>query len=69
MQATGQEYDKSSEKIYNLLSQYGDEEKAIKYAENRWFQHRNDGGKKPSDMCPCTTLFQLVREIKKRARE
>ncbi len=61
---TGQEYDKKNSQIYKLLNHWGNEDKAIEYAENRWIQFQNNDVKKPSDMCPCTTVYQLVKEIK-----
>ncbi len=63
---TGQEYQKSSGQIYSLLNRFGDEKKAVEIAENRFRQHRNAGCKKPSQMCPCTTLHHLIDEIKRK---
>lgn len=61
---TKQGYKKSDEQIYNLLNHYGDENKAIEIAEVRYKDHIKDGNEKPSEMCPCTTVFELIREIK-----
>lgn len=63
---TGQEYKKSSDQIYAMLNQYGNEAEALKVAESRLAQHLQDGMDKPSEMCPCTTLYQLVKEICKK---
>mgnify|MGYP000509190059 CR=1 FL=1 len=62
-QKTGKEYDKADTKLYTLLKKYGDEAEAIKIAERRWLQHLDECRKKPSQMCPCTTVHQLVKEI------
>ena len=61
---TGLEYQKSNKQIYTLLNRYGDEKKAVEIAENRLRQYQKDGFEKPSDMCPCTTVQQLIGEIK-----
>ena len=58
------EYQKSNKQIYTLLNRYGDEKKAVEIAENRLRQYQKDGFEKPSDMCPCTTVQQLIGEIK-----
>ncbi len=64
---TGQEYKKSSSKIYDLLTRYGDETLAINIAQKRHEQYLKDGIDKPSAMCPCTTIYKLVEEIRKKA--
>lgn len=61
---TGHDYAKSDKTIYDLLNEYGDEEKAIDRADNRLNEHKNNGKTKPSEMCPCTTLQNLVSEIR-----
>ncbi|WP_418666051.1 RloB family protein [Allofournierella sp.] len=63
---TGQEYRKSSGQIYALLNQYGEETVAIQLAESRLSQYLKNGRDKPSQMCPCTTVHKLVREIRKK---
>lgn len=65
---TGIEYDKSDKNIYNLLTKYGNEEKAIEMASSRIKHHIHSGNSKPSEMCPCTTLFLLVEEIRKKCK-
>jgi len=61
---TGREYKKSDEKIYEILKQCGDEEKAIQLAEKRLEQYMKDGVTQYSKMCPCTTLHHLIDEIR-----
>jgi len=61
---TGQKYTKSDKDIYNKLNYYGDEEQAIKLAEQKYNEHMVNERKKPTEMCPGTTLHCLVREIK-----
>ncbi len=66
---TGKEYNKAEEKIYNILNYYGDEEKAILIAEKRLANHKSGGRTKPSEMCPGTTLHELVREIRSKGSQ
>lgn len=61
---TNQQYKKSDPKIYQNLCSYGNESKAIEIAEKRFLQYERDGITKPSDMCPCTTVYKLIKEIK-----
>lgn len=61
---TGLQYQKSESKIYELLNRYGDENRAIKIAKQRHDQHLRDGKYLPSEMCPCTTVYRLVNEIR-----
>ena len=42
----------------------GDEEKAIQIAQQKLEQCEREGKTKPSEMCPCTTVYKLVGEIK-----
>jgi len=65
-QKTGREYDKGDKQHYDILCKYGDEEKAVKLAEERLQQHIRDGKEQPSDICPGTTLHRLVGEIKRK---
>ena len=62
-QVTGAEYDKADANILDKLRHYGDEAKAIQVAGRRMKQWEDIGVIKPSDMCPCTALFELVEEI------
>ena len=61
---TGQRYIKSNKQIYQLLNQYGNEKRAIEIAKKRFKQYKNDNINKPSNMCPCTTVYNLIEEIK-----
>lgn len=61
---TGQKYSKADDKMYGKLCMTGDEEKAIQIAQQKLEQCEREGKKKPSEMCPCTTVHKLVREIK-----
>lgn len=65
---TGQEYKKSSNRIYRMLNCHGDEANAVKIAESRFTQYLRDGMDKPSEMCPCTTMYQLIREIREKVK-
>lgn len=60
---TGQDYSKADEQMYVRLCKFGDEEKAIQLAQLRLKQHEREGKLKPSKMCPCTTVHELVDEI------
>ena len=61
---TGQEYHKDSLQIYAVLNRFGNESNAIQIAERRHDGYLKDGITRPSEMCPCTTVHKLVREIK-----
>lgn len=61
---TGQEYKKSSSQIYSMLNRYGNEKEAVKIADSRLTQYLRDGLDRPSEMCPCTTVYRLIDEIK-----
>jgi hypothetical protein len=60
---TGKDYDKSDTGIYSKLCRYGNEKKAIKNAESI-YKKQNEDCNNPSEMCPCTTVYGLVKEIK-----
>lgn len=45
------------------MTQYGDEQGAIRLAERYDRQHLEDGKKKPSEMLPDSKVYQLVDEI------
>ena len=57
------EYRKNEKDIYKILNDKGNEEAAIKCAENRYNQYLRDACK-PSEMLGCTTVHLLVKEIK-----
>ena len=65
---TGQKYSKADEQMYGKLSKAGDEEKAIQIAQYKLEQCIREGKTKPSEMCPCTTVHELVGEIKGKVR-
>lgn len=63
---TGQKYSKADEQIYEKLCEAGNEEKAIQIAQQKLEQCNREGKIKPSEMFPCTTVHELVREIRKK---
>ena len=63
---TGQKYSKSDAGLYEKISRTGDEEKALQIARQKYGQCVREGKTIPSKMCPCTTVYQLVEEIKKK---
>ena len=63
---TGQKYSKADEKMYGRICMAGDEEKAIQIAQQKLEQCIRDGKTKPSEMCPCTTVHELVGEIREK---
>ena len=60
----GQKYIKADEKMYAKLYKAGNEEKALQIARKKLEQCIREGKTKPSEMCPCTTVHELVGEIK-----
>lgn len=64
---TGRKYSKADEKMYGKISNAGNEEKAIQIAQQKLEQCEREGKKKPSEMCPGTTVPRLVGEIKNNA--
>ena len=65
---TGHEYKKDNAQIYEFLARFGDEENAIKIANRRLDQHIRDGYNVPSKMCPCTTMQELIGEIREKTK-
>ena len=65
---TGVEYKKADEKIYQKLTQFGDEEKAIKIAKKTHGTCKENYSV-PSQMCPCSTVYELVGEIRNKGLE
>lgn len=61
---TGQKYSKADSSIYSRICKNGDEEKAIRVAEQKLDQCIRDGKETPSEMWPCTTVHELVGEIR-----
>jgi len=68
LKVTGQKYKKSDAAIYAKLCRFGNEDRAICIAEERYALHRRNCNDKPSEMCPATTVHMLVREIKNRTK-
>lgn len=66
LQITGKEYVKSDEDIYSNLCRYGNEERAIKIVTKKCEEHKRNCNEKPSEMCPCTQVHLLVKEIKEK---
>ena len=62
---TDKNYEKSEEKIYNILCKKGDENKAIQRAREKYHQVRKEYSQ-PSKMIGCTTVYKLVEELKKK---
>ena len=63
---TGQKYDKAEKDLYKKLCEFGDEENAIKIAQQKRSQCINNGMLIPSEMIPCTNVDGLVKEIKEK---
>ena len=68
-QASGQKYIKSDSAIYEKLNRFGNEEKAIQLAQQKLEEHKANCKDKPSEMCPCTTVHCLVKEIKSKVEK
>ena len=62
---TSKKYKKSEVKIYNILCENGDEDKAIQRAREKYHQIRKEYSQ-PSKMIGCTTVYKLVEELKKK---
>ena len=65
---TEHEYSKSDVHLYKYLMSSGDEGKALSIAHNKLTQCTRNGYKSPSEMCPCTTVHQLVSEIRSKVK-
>lgn len=61
---TGQKYSKTDDSLYDKLCKNGDEKRAIEIATQKLEQCIREDKNKPSAMCPCTTVHELVREIR-----
>lgn len=66
---TGRKYTKSDKNIYKHLTDNGDERKAIEIAINKEKECKRKGLSKPSDMIPCSTVYKVVNEIRKKWNE
>lgn len=60
---TKKEYKKNDKDLYKRLTHFGNEEKAISIAEAKLKEARRKANT-PSKMCPATTVYQLVKEIR-----
>jgi len=65
---TGQKYTKTDMSLYSRLCRYGDEEKAIGLAKGKKEQCIREEKTKPSEMIPCSTVYELVGEIRRKGR-
>lgn len=63
---TGCQYIKSDDKLYDKIVKYGNEEQAIKLTKSRYDSSRSQGVAIPSKMTSCSTVFQLVQEIREK---
>jgi hypothetical protein len=66
LQVTKQKYEKSDTAIYLKLCRYGNEKEAIEIAAKKYAEHERNCNAKPSEMCPCTTVHTLIKEIKEK---
>ena len=55
--------------MYGKLCKFGNEENAIRIAEKKLEQCIREGKTKPSEMYPCTTVHELIGEIKRKIRK
>ena len=58
-------FEQTGPKIYNILCENGDEDKAIQRAREKYHQIRKEYSQ-PSKMIGCTTVYKLVEELKKK---
>ena len=58
-------YEKSEEKIYSILYEFGNEERAIERARQKYDSSKKECGV-PSKMIGCTTVYKLVEELKRK---
>lgn len=63
---TGQKYQKNDKDIYRKLVRHGNEENAIKIAEQHYKKCVDDNIKNPSEMWPSCRVQELVKEIRKK---
>ena len=61
---TGYKYSKADDKLYDKICKVGDEKKDVYLAQQKLEQCKREGKLKPSEMCPCTTVHNLVRQIR-----
>lgn len=65
---TNMAYVKAEQDVYKKLITFGDENKAIRLAEMRMNSLHQDGIFHPSEMFGCTTVFQLIKEIREKVK-
>lgn len=65
---TGQLYSKADSDMYKRLREYGNEEKALRVADQKYKQQIREHKTVPSQMFPATTVHELVGEIRGKAR-
>lgn len=65
---TGQIYTKADKNMYGRLCEFGDEGRAIQIAQQKYKQCLREEKTSPSQMCPATTVYELVDEIRKKIK-
>lgn len=63
---TGQDYSKADEDMYKRLCEYGNEDNALQIAAQKYAQCLRKDITIPSQMCPATTVYELVKEIRRK---
>lgn len=61
----GREYSKSDNELFKIVNHYGDEKQAITMATKKHENAMQDYCS-PSDMVGCTTVYQVVKEIREK---
>lgn len=61
---TGQAYSKADKDMYHRICENGSEEEAIRIAKQKYAQCIREEKILPSTMSPCTTVYELIDEIK-----
>lgn len=65
---TGQKYSKADSDMYKRLCECGDEDKALQIATQKYEQCLRECKRIPSEMCPATTVHNLVGEIRRKVK-
>ena len=52
--------------MYKRLCEFGNEERALQIAYQKYMQRLREGKSIPSQMCPATTVHELVGEIRRK---
>ena len=65
---TGQDYSKADENMYKRLCEYGNEDKALQIAAQKYAQCLREDKTIPSQMSPATTVYELVKEIRRKVQ-